>query len=67
MTVYLVSDVAQALGITDHGVRFLERAGRCPAFARTPGGVRLFDIDTIERVRRERANLKHTEKDKRCR
>lgn len=54
-SVYLVSDVAAALGISDQGVRFLEREGRCPAFARTPGGVRLFDRATVQRVKRERA------------
>lgn len=54
-SVYLVSDVAAALGISDHGVRFLEREGRCPAFARTPSGVRLFDRATVQRVKRERA------------
>jgi len=53
--VYLTSDVAAELGITDEGVRFLEREGRCPAFARTPGGVRLFSRDTVQRVKRERA------------
>lgn len=54
-SVYLTSDVAAELGITDEGVRFLERQGRCPAFTRTPSGVRLFARDTVERVKQERA------------
>jgi DNA-binding transcriptional MerR regulator len=55
MTVLLVGDVAEVLGLTENGVRFLERGGKLPAFARTPGGVRVFDSATVERVRQQRA------------
>jgi hypothetical protein len=62
MNLYLVGDVAAELGITDNGVRLLERTGVCPVFARTVGGVRLFDAATVARVKRARSRRRLSSK-----
>ncbi len=54
MQFYLVSDVATAWGVSDTAIRKAEARGELPAYARTVGGVRIFDAATVERVRRAR-------------
>jgi excisionase family DNA binding protein len=44
-----VSEAEKLLGLTPAHVRRLEREGRLPA-QRTPGGVRLFNRDDVERL-----------------
>lgn len=55
MTLYLISDVAAALDVTNKGARYLADAGVCPPCAVTPNGVRVFDPATVRRVKRARA------------
>jgi excisionase family DNA binding protein len=49
MVLLIVSEAAKLLGLTPAHVRRLEREGRLPA-QRTPGGVRLFNRDDVERL-----------------
>jgi excisionase family DNA binding protein len=54
---YTTSDVAQLLGVTVHGVRWLARNGRLP-YEATASGQRLFrhdDVITLVERRRQRA------------
>ena len=49
MVQMIVSEAAKLLGLTPAHVRRLEREGQLPAL-RTPGGVRLFNRDDVERL-----------------
>jgi excisionase family DNA binding protein len=49
MGLLIVSEAAKLLGLTPAHVRRLEREGQLPA-QRTPGGVRLFNRDDVERL-----------------
>jgi excisionase family DNA binding protein len=49
MVLLIVSEAAKLLGLTPTHVRRLEREGQLPA-QRTPGGVRLFNRDDVERL-----------------
>lgn len=49
-----VNDAAQALGVSPALVRVLAVSGRLSVAATTPRGVRLFDPDAVEALRRDR-------------
>ncbi len=53
MVLLIVSEPAKLLGLTPAHVRRLEREGQLPVqlpAQRTPGGVRLFNRDDVERL-----------------
>ena len=51
------SEVARILGISSEMVRYLERVGKIKAH-KTPGGMRIFEREEVERVASERSALK---------
>jgi DNA-binding transcriptional MerR regulator len=55
MKLYEVTDVSRALGVSADAIRHLTRSGRLTPTATTPRGLRLFDAEALERLRRERA------------
>lgn len=55
LQLYEVADAARLLGLSAAMVRVLSESGRLPVAATTPRGVRLFDPDAVEVLRRERA------------
>lgn len=54
----MVNDVAQIIGISADGIRKAVEDGRLRCAATTPGGVRLFSRDDVERFKRDRAKTK---------
>ncbi len=54
LQLYEVADAARLLGLSAAMVRVLSESGRLPVAATTPRGVRLFDPDAVEALRRER-------------
>jgi len=50
----LTGDVAAILGLSSQSVRLMARYGGLPPAAVTPGGVRLFDPESVLRLRAER-------------
>lgn len=53
------ADVARLLGLVPATVRLLARAGRLPHTA-TASGTRLYRLDDVERLARERAEARRT-------
>jgi excisionase family DNA binding protein len=53
-TYLTTGDVAKRLGLVPATVRLLARAGRLPHIA-TPSGTRLYRVEDVERLARERA------------
>lgn len=49
-----VGDAAQILGCTTENVRKLEGRGRLKPWARTRGGLRLFDLDDVQKLKMDR-------------
>ena len=56
---YEVNDIARELNLSADAIRGMTRSGRLRPTATTPRGVRLFDDETLERLRRERAAQAH--------
>ena len=54
LELFEVADAARVLGLSSAMVRVLSERGRLPVAATTPRGVRLFDPDAVEALRRER-------------
>lgn len=46
-----IGEVARAAGVSIHTVRYYERLGLLPPAQRTPGGYRVYSLQTIERLR----------------
>ena len=55
-TIVSVTDAARTLGLSEPGVRYLERTGKLRAF-RTTRGQRLFLMSDVEALARQRAGL----------
>ena len=53
-----VQDAAQIIGLSGDGVRKAVEDGRLRIAATTPGGMRLFTRDDVERFKRDRAKAK---------
>ena len=53
----VTSEVGRILGISSEMVRYLERVGKIRAH-KTPGGMRIFEREEVDRVASERAALK---------
>jgi len=50
---YLTSQVARIFEVSSETIREMERSGRLPA-VKTPTGVRMFDPQTVARVKAQR-------------
>ena len=49
--VVTITELADELGLASDTLRFYERSGLIPSAGRTPGGYRLYDVGTADRVR----------------